>query len=900
MNPTSTPTSPKASNGASAAFPHGNPATSPPGGRPKPKLGLSGLNDGGGRPASQPPTPGTGIRTGSSGGGYFPQMMSPQDAYSGGGNGGAESLAPGEDYHNFLPPRSGAATPGGTATPPQFVFQKIGAKRHTSSISLQKTSSRLGVPHRESYSGSPDSVHAQEGPTGGHTPSRQNTRQNSSSNPLHDLKRFLNTHLSHSSGHASPKDGTSTPRWGTKTPMGGQSQRTSPENSVPHTPGHLTPRASRGSSYHGHSSNMAISAIQNHHGAHHTEPKPMPAPRRERSVSYHSGGSSSRRNSPPLGEDHAHLQKKYGKWDKILGSGAGGTVRLVRRQKDQTVYAVKEFRTRRPGENEKEYQKKVTAEFCIGSTLHHPNIIETVDIICDNGHYYEVMQYAEYDLFSIVMSGKMSRPEIFCIWKQIVSGVDYLHEMGLAHRDLKLDNCVLTTDGTVKIIDFGTAIVFQYPDQRPTKATGVVGSDPYLAPEVLFEKDYNPRLTDVWSVAIIFLCMVLRRFPWKIPDPKVDPSYKLYVTSHPELCAGGIEKFLLNSPAPSSIMSLPKDPSEGGSRPTHSDSTLSSRSTDSTDSGISTQPTSRYTTHDGSDGEQKKDSYTGLSQSESPSGMSTGSNRSRSSTLNNNDDPAAIVQNKSGRPARHSATLSFTSAQHLSDAILPSRQPTHDAPERDPMHRRPSAPGSPALPSPGENTPQATPALADGPVHPAQHKDLFANVAHLPPERAAEKVRSILSEKGSISSDTTESTIPTSPQSVANKMAAMNLANRKRADSVLSAKTSVSRHTIESMSSQKTYSTGAADSIFRLLPRETRNCLTRMMTIDPKVRCSFADLLRGGDKGVEDPDEIDPWLSTIVPCRGWQCRNKKESDEDYHTHTLVHSEESQAGNKKKK
>jgi hypothetical protein len=60
------------------------------------------------------------------------------------------------------------------------------------------------------------------------------------------------------------------------------------------------------------------------------------------------------------------LQKKYGKWDKVLGSGAGGTVRLVRRSKDSTVYAVKEFRTRRAGENEKEYQKKVTAEFCIG------------------------------------------------------------------------------------------------------------------------------------------------------------------------------------------------------------------------------------------------------------------------------------------------------------------------------------------------------------------------------------------------------------------------------------------------------------------------------------------------------------------------------------------------------
>jgi len=51
---------------------------------------------------------------------------------------------------------------------------------------------------------------------------------------------------------------------------------------------------------------------------------------------------------------------------------------------------VKEFRPKRLGESEKEYQKKVTAEFCVGVTLRHVNVIETVDIVNDHGHYYEV------------------------------------------------------------------------------------------------------------------------------------------------------------------------------------------------------------------------------------------------------------------------------------------------------------------------------------------------------------------------------------------------------------------------------------------------------------------------------------------------------------------------------
>ncbi|EGG05785.1 uncharacterized protein MELLADRAFT_28949, partial [Melampsora larici-populina 98AG31] len=210
------------------------------------------------------------------------------------------------------------------------------------------------------------------------------------------------------------------------------------------------------------------------------------------------------------------LQQKYGKWGKVLGSGAGGTVRLVQQDRDAPIYAVKQFRPRRKGENEKEYLKKVTAEFCVGSALHHPNVIETIEIISERGHYYEVMEYAQYDLFAIVMSGKMALPEIYCVFKQIVNGVEYLHSMGLAHRDLKLDNCVVSSESCVKIIDFGTATVFQYPGQSSIPTSGVVGSDPYLAPEVLNSKEYDPRLTDVWSVAIMFMCMALRRFPWKL------------------------------------------------------------------------------------------------------------------------------------------------------------------------------------------------------------------------------------------------------------------------------------------------------------------------------------------------------------------------------------------------
>lgn len=222
--------------------------------------------------------------------------------------------------------------------------------------------------------------------------------------------------------------------------------------------------------------------------------------------------------------------KKYGKIGRILGSGAGGSVRLMKRPSDGTTFAIKEFRPKHPNESQREYSKKVTAEFCIGSTLHHPNIIETLDMIYDGSKAYQVMEYCPYDFFAVVMSGKMSREEIGCTFKQILSGVSYLHEMGLAHRDLKLDNCVVTVDGIVKIIDFGSASVFKYPFESDiVLATGVVGSDPYLAPEVLSGRSYNPQPADIWSIAIIFCCMTLRRFPWKVPRSS-DNSFMMFAS----------------------------------------------------------------------------------------------------------------------------------------------------------------------------------------------------------------------------------------------------------------------------------------------------------------------------------------------------------------------------------
>lgn len=236
-------------------------------------------------------------------------------------------------------------------------------------------------------------------------------------------------------------------------------------------------------------------------------------------------------NNINIYHDDAILAQKYGKLGKTLGSGAGGSVKILVRPTDKKTFAVKEFRPRKNNESIKQYAKKCTAEFCIGSSLHHPNIVQTIDIFSDfnQSKYFEVMEYLPVDFFAVVMTGLMSRGEVNCCFKQLCRGVRYLHSMGLAHRDLKLDNCVMNEQGILKLIDFGSAAVFRYPFENDiTMAHGIVGSDPYLAPEVITStKSYDPQFVDIWSMGIIFCCMMLKRFPWKAPK-STDDNFKLY------------------------------------------------------------------------------------------------------------------------------------------------------------------------------------------------------------------------------------------------------------------------------------------------------------------------------------------------------------------------------------
>ncbi|KAK6349657.1 serine/threonine-protein kinase HAL4/sat4 [Orbilia brochopaga] len=231
------------------------------------------------------------------------------------------------------------------------------------------------------------------------------------------------------------------------------------------------------------------------------------------------------------------LVERYGKCQEVVGRGAFGIVRISHKadpsgEGKEQLYAVKEFR-RRPQESSKRYNKRLTSEFCISSSLRHPNVIHTLDLLQDaKGDYCEVMEYcAGGDLYTLILAaGKLDCAEADCYFKQLMRGVEYMHEMGVAHRDLKPENLLLTSRGALKITDFGNGECFRMAwEKEAHKTCGLCGSAPYIAPEEYIEKEFDPRAVDVWATGVIYMAMRTGRHLWRVAKRDEDEFFAKYL-----------------------------------------------------------------------------------------------------------------------------------------------------------------------------------------------------------------------------------------------------------------------------------------------------------------------------------------------------------------------------------
>lgn len=196
---------------------------------------------------------------------------------------------------------------------------------------------------------------------------------------------------------------------------------------------------------------------------------------------------------------------------QTIGKGTFGKVKLAVDNNIKEKVAVKIL-------NKKQIESKnemhlVQRELDILPKFNHVNVIKVNHILQDEENYYIIMEYCEKgELFDyIVQKRRLSEEEASNYFYQLINGVEHIHNSGVVHRDLKPENLLLTSNKTLKIIDFGLSNTFDGHNLLSTKC----GSPSYAAPELIKGTLYDGFKTDIWCCGIILFAMVCGFLPFE-------------------------------------------------------------------------------------------------------------------------------------------------------------------------------------------------------------------------------------------------------------------------------------------------------------------------------------------------------------------------------------------------
>ncbi|KAG1732910.1 Pkinase-domain-containing protein [Suillus paluster] len=196
---------------------------------------------------------------------------------------------------------------------------------------------------------------------------------------------------------------------------------------------------------------------------------------------------------------------------KVIGEGAYGKVRLGTNRLTCTRVAIKQI--------PKAMSASLTREIHHHRQLHHPHVTQMYEVIATESHIWIVTELCcGGELFDyLAEKGRLSERESSIIFGQLALAVAYLHEKGIVHRDLKLENVLLDERCRVKLGDFG----FTREYDRGVYMETFCGTTGYAAPEMLQGKRYLGPEVDVWSMGVILYCLLTGTLPFDDDDEAV-------------------------------------------------------------------------------------------------------------------------------------------------------------------------------------------------------------------------------------------------------------------------------------------------------------------------------------------------------------------------------------------
>jgi myosin-light-chain kinase len=218
------------------------------------------------------------------------------------------------------------------------------------------------------------------------------------------------------------------------------------------------------------------------------------------------GASRSKFESSHYPED---IREKY-KIGAILGIGTFGQVRECISEASKESFAVK-IVDYSPAKTPSVKHSLARAEAELLAALDHPNIVSFIEVYEDAHFLYVVMELCPGgEVFEkLVAKGHLSDVQVVSISRQMFSAIEFLHSIDIVHRDIKAENFLFASDGTVKLIDFGFAVRLK---TRKQLLSDIVGSPHYIAPEMLNRRYSHP--VDMWSMGVLLFLMIFGRYPF--------------------------------------------------------------------------------------------------------------------------------------------------------------------------------------------------------------------------------------------------------------------------------------------------------------------------------------------------------------------------------------------------
>ena len=253
------------------------------------------------------------------------------------------------------------------------------------------------------------------------------------------------------------------------------------------------------------------------------------------------------------------VARKVGRYEIFdeLGRGGMATVYLARQTDLDRLVALKELSAFR--KSDPTFARRFLRESRLAGSLSHPNVVTVHDYFESDGTPYIAMEYVDGGSLRPHL-GHLALTQVVGVLEGILSGLDHAERRNIVHRDLKPENVMLTSDGRVKIADFGIAKATRSA-QRTSVLTGAgmtVGTPNYMAPEQAMGQEIGPW-TDLYSVGVMAFELFVGHVPFhdtdepmavlmrQVSDP-IPPARSVNPQVDPEI-SGWIERLLEKEPA---------------------------------------------------------------------------------------------------------------------------------------------------------------------------------------------------------------------------------------------------------------------------------------------------------------------------------------------------------------